>query len=75
MTKSSEKYYKIVCPSNKQEGGNGWGNNLLMQREGTLIKIFPCGSTNKLRGFGASKLGCSRSWLGGMPSSVLFSHQ
>ena len=56
MTKSYEKYYKIVCPSNKKEAGDGRGNNLLMQRDGPLIVIFPCGSTNNLGGSRASKL-------------------
>ena len=37
MTKSEEKYFKIVCPSNKHEAGDGWGNNLLMQRDGAFI--------------------------------------
>ena len=49
------KYYKIVCPSNKKEVGDGWGNNILMQRDGTLIKIFPCGSANMFKGYRASK--------------------
>ena len=56
MTKSQEKYYKIVCPSNKQEVGGGWENDLLMQRDGTLIRFFPFGLAKRLKGYGASDL-------------------
>ena len=62
-----------MCPSNKKEVGNGWGNNLLMQRDSRLIGIFPCGSLSRFGGFGESKLGCFRSWLGGTTISILFS--
>ena len=56
MTKSQEKYYKIVCPSNKQEVGDGWGNNILRQRDDAFIGFFPCGSTNMLEGSRASNI-------------------
>ena len=55
MTKSQEKYYKIVCPLNKEEASDGQGNNLLVKIYGALITIFPCGSTNMLMGSRESK--------------------
>ena len=63
MNKSQEKYCKIVCPSNKEEASDGQGNNLLMQRDDALIKIFSYSSTNMLEGFGGNKFGSSRSWM------------
>ena len=35
--------------------GDGWGIDVLMQRDGALIGFCPCGSTNGLMGFGAGK--------------------
>ena len=63
MTKSQEKYYKIVCPLNKGEASDGQGNNLLMQRDDALITIFSYSSTNMLKGSGENKFGSSRSWM------------
>ena len=63
MTKSQEKYYKIVCPSNKEEASDGQGNNILMQRDDALITIFSYISTNMLEGPGRNKFGSSRSWM------------
>ena len=56
MTKSQEKYYKIVCPLNNKGDSDGWGNTILMLRDGALIGIFPCGSTNMLGGSVESKV-------------------
>ena len=56
MRKSQEKYYKIVCPSNKKEVGDGWVNNLLMERDGAFIEIFAFGLANNIGGSGASNI-------------------
>ena len=56
MTKSYAKYHKILYPLNKQVDGDGWVNNLLMQKDGALIGNFPYGSTNRIGGSGASNL-------------------
>ena len=58
MTKSQEKYYKIVCPSNKEEASDGQRNNLLMYRDDALITIFSYSSTNMLEGSSGNKFGC-----------------
>ena len=63
MTKSQEKYYKIVCTSNKEDASDGQGNNLLMQRDGALITIFSYSSTNMLEGSRGNNFGSSGSWL------------
>ena len=63
MTKSQEKYYKIVCPSNKEEASDGQGNNLLMQIDDALITIFSYSSTNMIEGSGGNKFGSSSSWM------------
>ena len=70
MTKSQEKYYKIVCPSNKEEASDGQGNNLLMQSDDALITIFSCSSTNMLDGSGGNNFGSSGSWMARMTSCL-----
>ena len=42
-------------------------------RDDTLSVFFSCGLVNRLRGSGASDLGCSRSLLGGTTISFIFS--
>ena len=70
MTKLEEKYYKIVCPSNKVEASDGQGNSLLMQRDDALITIFSCSSTNMLDSSGGNNFGSSGSWMARMTSCL-----
>ena len=70
MTKSQEKYYKIVCPLNKEEASDGQRNNLLLYRDDALITIFSYSSTNMLEGSGGNKFGSSRSWMARMTSCL-----
>jgi len=56
---------------NKEQVGHGWGNNILMQRDGALIKIRPCGSTDRLGVSHASMFWMLQELRGTTPS-VLF---